>query len=163
MGLSDRFSFRQKPTGLFKWILKAPSWLFRVRLGFVFGDRFLMITHVGRKSGRIFHTPLEVVVHDTDSGEYVVCSGTGRNADWYRNISEHPVEQIQVRNRRWKPTQRHLDDAEAAERFADYEQRHPKAAVKLLESMGRSYDGSDADRIRMMADIPMIAFSEQPA
>ena len=158
--MSGPFNFRQKPTGVFKWFLKAPALLFRAKLGFLFGERFLMITHVGRKSGTTFHTPLEVVVHDTDSAEYIVCSGTGANADWYRNITAQPVTSIQVKNRVWTPGQRMLDSPEAADRFADYEHRHPKAASKLLDSMGQSYDGTDSDRVRMMQNIPMIAFSE---
>jgi len=158
--MSNGFNFRQKPTGVFKWFLKTPGLLFRAKLGFLFGDRFLMITHKGRKSGNTFHTPLEVVVHAADTSEYIVCSGTGPNADWYRNITAEPVASIQVKNRVWAPSQRFLESTEAADRFADYEQRHPKAAAKLLDSMGQSYDGTDSDRVRMMNNIPMIAFSE---
>jgi len=162
--MSNRFNFRQKPTGVFKWFLKSPALLYRAKLGFLFGERFLMITHVGRKSGTTFHTPLEVVVHDTDTdadtAEFIVCSGTGPNADWYRNITAQPVASIQVKNRVWTPDQRVLDSTEAADRFADYERRHTKAASKLLDSMGQSYDGTDSDRVRMMQNIPMVAFSE---
>ena len=158
--MSSRFNFRQKPTGIFKWFLKTPGLLFRAKLGFLFGERFLLITHVSRRSGRTFHTPLEVVVHDTETAEYIVCSGTGPNADWYRNITAQPVASVQVKNRVWIPEQRVLESPEAADRFADYELRHPKAASKLLDSMGQSYDGTDADRVRMMHNIPMVAFSE---
>jgi len=117
---------------------------------------------VGRSSGTILHTPLEVVVHDTDRAEYFVCSGTGSNADWYRNISAEPASSVQVKNRVWTPDQRFLEPTEAADRFADYEERHPIAASKLLDSMGQTYDGTSRDRVRMMHNIPMIAFSESP-
>ena len=158
MSLSDRFSFRQKPEGLFKVILHIPVYLFRWNLGFLMGDRFLLVTHRGRKSGRTYQTPLEVVEHD--AGEYIVSSGTGPNADWYRNIEASPAEQIQIRNASWRPTQRFLGDAEAAARFKRYEDLHPKAAARLLKSMGNSYDGTDAGRVEMMAEMPMVAFSE---
>ncbi len=158
--MGDSFSFRQKPSGLFKWILKVPGWMFRMKLGFLFGDRFILLTHVGRKSGATYHTPLEVVTHDESSGEYFVCSGTGPNADWYRNISTTPAGSIQVRNDAWTPEQRMLSDEEAATRFAEYEQAHAKTAERLLSSMGQSYDGTDDDRVRMMANIPMVAFTD---
>ena len=158
--MSSGYNFRQKPTGVFKWFLKSPALLYRAKLGFLFGQRFLVITHVGRKSGKTFHTPLEVVVHDTDTAEYIVCSGTGPNADWFRNISAQPVTSIQVKNRVWTPHQRFLDSTEASDRFAEYDRQHPKAASKLLDSMGQSYDGTDSDRVRMMQNIPMVAFSE---
>ena len=127
-----------------------------------FRDRFLLITHVGRTSANTYRTPLEVVVHDTATGEYIVCSGTGRDADWYRNISATPVTSVQVRNRVWAPEQVMLTDEEAGTRFAEYERAHPKTAARLLDSMGRSYDGTDEDRVRMMAGIPMVSFSDSP-
>ena len=163
MAPRDAFSFRQKPTGLFKHFLKAPTYLFRWKLGFLFGDRFLMLNHLGRTSGRTYHTALEVVDHDASSGEYVVCSGTGPNADWYRNITARPAVSIQVRNDVWTPEQRMLSAEEAAHVFAGYEERHPKAARRLLASMGLSYDGTDADRVRMIGNIPMIGFRRPPA
>ena len=163
MSRRDAFSFRQRPSGLFKRFLKAPTYLFRWKLGFLFGDRFLMLTHLGRTSGRSYRTVLEVVHHDESSGEYVVCSGTGPNADWYRNISARPAMSIQVRNEVWTPEQRMLTADEAAGMFADYEARHPKAARRLLASMGQSYDGSDADRVRMAGNLPMVAFRRSGA
>lgn len=154
----DSFSFRQKPSGLFKWFLKAPTYLFRWKLGFLFGDRFLLLTHLGRTSGRVYHTALEVVSHDDESGEYIVCSGTGPRADWYRNISARPAVSVQVRNDVWTPEQRMLSAAEAGTVFARYEAAHPATARRLLASMGQSYDGSEEDRVRMMGNIPMVAF-----
>lgn len=154
------WNFTTKPTGLWRLVLKAPGRLFQWRLGFVFGDRFVLITHVGRSSGRTYHTVVEVVVHDRDTHEYVVCSGTGPGADWYRNLVANPAPAVQVGNRTWAPTQRLLDRAEAADRFRAYEAAHPKAARRLLASMGNHYDGTDEGRVEMMADMPMVAFSE---
>jgi deazaflavin-dependent oxidoreductase (nitroreductase family) len=159
MRLPDSFSFRRRPRGVFKWVLRLPVYLFRFRLGFLLGDRFLLITHVGRCSGTLHDTPVEVVVHDADTREYVVCSGTGPQADWYRNLQAKPVRRVQVGNRRWVPDQRMLDDVESAARFAEYELAHPRAAERLLDAMGNSYDGTAAGRVAMMADMPMVAFS----
>jgi deazaflavin-dependent oxidoreductase (nitroreductase family) len=159
MPSKDDFSFRKKPSGLFKWFLKAPQWLFRLKLGFLMGDRFLLLTHTGRKSGTVFHTPLEVVVHDEETGEYIVCSGTGPKADWWQNIHANPAVSIQVRNKVWTPAQRFLEAEEAARRFHQYETAHATTAARLLDSMGQSYDGTDEDRVRMMENIPMASFS----
>jgi deazaflavin-dependent oxidoreductase (nitroreductase family) len=163
MGLRDSFSMRQRPRGLFKWLLRLPNHLYRARLGWLLGDRFLLITHRGRRSGQLHRTTVEVVEHDRSGGEYVVCSGTGPNADWYRNLHAAPAEAVQVGTRQWRPDQRFLTAAEAADRFADYEREHPRTAVRLLRTMGNSYDGTDEGRVAMMADMPMVAFSDQPA
>jgi deazaflavin-dependent oxidoreductase (nitroreductase family) len=152
------WNFKEKPTGLWRRVLRIPVYLFRWRLGFIFGDRFVLVDHVGRSSGKTYETVVEVVDHDEATDEYVVCSGTGPGADWYRNLVAAPAPAVQVGRVRWAPTQRLLDDSEAAERFAYYEQAHAKAAARLLSSMGNTYDGSDDDRVRMMAGMPMVAF-----
>jgi deazaflavin-dependent oxidoreductase (nitroreductase family) len=103
-----------------------------------------------------------VVEHDQGTHEYVVCSGTGPQADWYLNLGAHPAEMVQVRNRQWRAAQRFLPAAEAAARFARYERKHPKTATRLLKLMGNSYDGTDSGRADMMTSMPMIAFSDRP-
>lgn len=155
------WNFRQKPVGVWRRVLRFPVHLYRWHLGFLLGDRFVLIDHVGRNSGRRYQTPVEVVVHDRDSAEYIVCSGTGAQADWYRNLRASPAPAVQVGRRRWRPHQRMLGQQEAAERFKVYEDAHPRTAGRLLRAMGNSYDGTDAGRMAMMADMPMVAFSER--
>ena len=155
------WNFRQKPSGSWKRALRLPVHLFHMHLGFLMGERLLLLTHLGRTSGRTFQTVIEVVEHDRQSGEYFVCSGTGPKADWYLNIQAHPAISIQVENRLWKPAQRFLSQEEAAARFGRYEAKHRRMAGVLLRSMGNNYDGTDAGRIEMMAKMPMVAFSER--
>jgi deazaflavin-dependent oxidoreductase (nitroreductase family) len=163
MAWRDAFSMRQKPRGMFKWLLQVPVLLYRAGLGRLFGDRFLMIVHRGRRSGVRYRTVVEVVEHDGAGGEYIVCSGTGPRADWYLNLRTERALEVQVGTRSWRPTQRFLSAGEAAATFHRYELAHPRLARRLLRTMGNSYDGSEADRVRMMADMPMVAFSGSPA
>ena len=86
------FDLSHKPTGWQRWLLKAPTYLYRARLGFLFGHRFLMIEHRGRNSGNTYRTVIEVAGRTDD--EWICSSGTGPNADWYRNLQagglDHP-------------------------------------------------------------------------
>ncbi len=148
------FNFKQKPTGLFKRILHAPVWLFKTRLGFLFGKRIVMLEHTGRRSGKLRQTPLEVVRRDGDA--YTLCSGTGPDADWYRNTRSNPAVALWVGSKRYAIDQRFLDDSEAATAFARYESDHPKAAQRLTELMGVVHDGTHAGRMTMVAKIPMV-------
>ena len=162
MSVKD-WNFKQKPTGVWKRVLRLPIHLFRAHLGFLMGERILLLIHQGRVSGRMRETAVEVVAHDRTTHEFIVCSGTGPRADWYRNITALPAVEVQVRNHRWTPTQRLLPQQEAAERFADYERLHPTTARRLLTSMGNAYDGTDEGRFEMMAQMPMVAFSDAPS
>lgn len=149
----------KKPTGALKWFLKAPTYLFRAKLGFVFGRRFVMIEHRGRKSGNLYRTVIEVAGRKPDTGEYICTSGTGPQADWYRNLLADGLEAVWVGSTRHdNATVRFLEAEEAAGFMADYEREHPKTAAKLYDVMGVSYDGTDEDRVRMMGEIPMVAF-----
>ncbi|MGH3594278.1 MAG: nitroreductase family deazaflavin-dependent oxidoreductase, partial [Pseudonocardiaceae bacterium] len=60
-------------------LVRAPIWLYRARLGFLFGSRMLLLEHVGRKTGARRYVVLEVVGHPTP-GTYVVASGFGDRA-----------------------------------------------------------------------------------
>ena len=66
-------------------LMRAPAWIYRARAGVLFGSRILMLEHVGRKSGVPRYAVLEVVDHPTPD-TYVVASGFGRKAQWFRNI-----------------------------------------------------------------------------
>ncbi len=96
------FGSQQKPTGLFKWVLHIPTWVFRARLGFVFGKRFLMIEHSGRKSSKLYRTVLEVAGRAPEAREWIVTSGTGPSADWYRNVSAGGVAAVWIGSRRYR-------------------------------------------------------------
>jgi deazaflavin-dependent oxidoreductase (nitroreductase family) len=151
---SNSLNFKQKPAGLFKRILHAPVWLFRCRLGFLFGKRIVMLEHKGRRSGKLRQTPLEVVQRNGDA--FILCSGTGPNADWYRNIRAEPAVGMWVGSKRHGVEQRFLEPTEAATTFASYEKSHSKAAARLTELMGVSHDGTHQSRIDMVAKIPMV-------
>ncbi|MEZ5174860.1 MAG: nitroreductase family deazaflavin-dependent oxidoreductase [Acidimicrobiia bacterium] len=152
------FDFKSRPTGVWKWLLHMPTWLFRARLGFVFGKRMVMIEHRGRSSGRRYRTVVEVAGRGSE-GDYIVTSGTGPRADWYRNILADGLEAVWIGSRRRRATARSLSPKEASPVFAEYERAHPKAAAILMERMGVAYDGTDEGRIEMMRRIPMLAFT----
>jgi deazaflavin-dependent oxidoreductase (nitroreductase family) len=89
---------------------------------------------------------LEVVEHDPTNGSFVVASGWGPTAAWYRNILHTPQVSIQVGMRSIPVTAVPLTAEEGAEIFARYAARHRAAATYLLPRlMGFSVDGSQAD------------------
>jgi hypothetical protein len=46
-----------------RWLVRAPIWLYRARLGFVFRPQLLMLEHRGRKTGARRYVVLEIVGH----------------------------------------------------------------------------------------------------
>ena len=112
-------------------LMRAPIWLYRARLGFLFGSRTLMLEHVGRKSGARRYVVLEVVGHPAPD-TYVVASGFGGRAQWFRNLTANPRVRISITGHGPRPaTARRLPAAEADAVLADYVRRHPRAWARF--------------------------------
>jgi deazaflavin-dependent oxidoreductase (nitroreductase family) len=136
----------QPPSGVSRALFRAPIYLYRLGLGWLFGKRVLLLNHVGRVSGKQRQTVLEVVEHDRIDESFLVASGWGPTAAWYRNILHTPEVSIQVGRHTIPMTALPLTAEEGADIFAQYALRHRAAATYLLPRlMGFSVDGSEAD------------------
>ncbi|MGH9046502.1 MAG: nitroreductase family deazaflavin-dependent oxidoreductase [Acidimicrobiales bacterium] len=142
-------------------IFHLPTRLYDWHLGWLLGRRFLRLTHVGRRSGRTYHTVLEVIGSGHD--ELYVMAGFGGSADWYQNLQQHPALEVAVGRRRFAPAHRNLDLTEAASVLGDYERRNRLMgfAVRRVLSrlVGWPYDGSPDARTRIVRELPIVAFA----
>lgn len=130
-------------------LVRAPIAIYRAGLGFLFGRRLLMMEHLGRTSGARRYVVLEVVDHRVP-GEYVIVSGFGVRAQWYRNIEAEPEVRVWVGSRRAvsaRATVMGSDDA--AEVLAHYMAEHPGAWEKLRAMIERA-TGAPADALPMV-------------
>ena len=143
---------RPPRTRLRRALFRAPIWLYRLGLGGLLGVRFLLLTHIGRTSGRPRQVVLEVVGRHQPSGGYLIASGYGERSQWFRNILEDPRVGFQVGWRRYRGLARPLPAAESGRWLADYARRHPRATASLLRVLGHDVDGSDAAVERVGAD-----------
>jgi deazaflavin-dependent oxidoreductase (nitroreductase family) len=121
-----------------------------------------VLSHRGRKSGRVYRTMLEVVNWDSSTDEAVAMSGFGTGSNWYRNVLADGAEEIEIGGERFRPEVRRLETDEAVRVMAGYELRNRIAApiVRFVLSRlaGFRYDGSDAGRRKLVATLPLIAF-----
>ena len=145
------------PGRMLRALFRVPNALYRLRLGGLLGRRFLQLTHRGRKSGRAYHTVLEVIAYDKAHQESVVVAGFGATSDWYRNLQAHPALEIATGWRRYVPTQRLLSVEEGAAALAYYESRHGKLATAGLKQLF-GYDGTSTSRLALSRRVPMVAF-----
>jgi deazaflavin-dependent oxidoreductase (nitroreductase family) len=110
-----------------RWIVRSPVIVYRARMGLVFGPRMLMLEHTGRTTGTRRYVVLEIVGHP-NPGTYVVVSGFGIKAQWYRNVRVNPRVRIWLGSHPpVAATARPLDRDEATTTLAVYAARHPRA------------------------------------
>jgi len=145
------------PSGLRRFLLRLPIHLYRMGLGWMLGDRLLLLHHLGRISGKARSVVLEVVEHDNASDSFVVASGWGPTAAWYRNVLHTPDVTINVGGRNMDVTALPLTREEGADVFVRYAARHPRAAKRVLPRlMGYSVDGSEADFREFGLRLPFV-------
>ncbi len=92
------------PRGWLKIFFKVP--VFVARMGFagwerLIGVQWMLLTTLGRMSGKKRYTMVDVLLHDPESDTYFIEVGFGKRSDWYRNIKASPVFMAQVGRRKF--------------------------------------------------------------
>jgi deazaflavin-dependent oxidoreductase (nitroreductase family) len=156
--MSDEIKAPPSPTGLSRILFRLPIFLYRARLGWLLGQRFLLLNHTGRSSGLPRQAVLEVVRFDEESGSYIVAAGFGPKSQWYQNLRKAPEVKIQVGRRKLAATADFLAPEQGADEMANYAQVHPRAARALARLMGYNVNGSDEEYAALGKTIPFVAF-----
>ena len=155
-----------KRNGLVRHLLRAPVYLYRWRLGWLLGHRFLLLTHVGRRTGLRRQTVLEIVEYRREGPEAVVVNAFGSDSDWVRNIEAGPGEEVTVGSQHFIASHRFLGEEEAMRVMEGYEYRNrfiaPVVCAGLSWLLGWKYSGSEGDRRRMVRQLPLVAFRPRP-
>ncbi|GAU67848.1 hypothetical protein SSP35_05_04150 [Streptomyces sp. NBRC 110611] len=148
------------PAGWRRFLLRLPIRLYRARLGRLLGRRFLLLEHIGRKSGKLRRVVVEVVARDDPCRpSWTVASGFGPQAAWYRNLRARPQATIQTGTQRHDVVAHFLSPEEGGELMARYAVRHPRTARRLSAFMGFEVtDGTAEEFRRVGTSIPFVRF-----
>jgi len=112
-------------------LVRSPIWLYRHGLGWLLGPRVLMLEHVGRKPGEPRYGCLEVVQRE-GVDTFVLVSGFGERAQWYRNLVAHPDCFVTLgRDGRRAARATPLSQADSQAVLSRYQAEHPRAWDRL--------------------------------
>ena len=152
--------------GLLRRIWNAFAWLpaladrrgFRWLLsGRLVGAPIVVISHRGRRSGRLYRTPVEALAEDPGRGEVVVSPMRGKRGDWYRNVLAGGLVEVSLRGERFQPSWRELSEPERADALRRYRDAHPVYARFILRSLARLHDLDGDPQAAVAAALPMLA------
>lgn len=119
-------------------LVRAPIWLYRAGFGRLLGDRLLMLEHIGRRTGVPRYVVLEILTRPDDD-TYVVASGFGSHAQWFRNVLAEPRVRVWSGGRRRAPaTATVLPTADADRVLEGYAALHPRAWAALRPTLERA-------------------------
>lgn len=146
------------PSGWRRTLYRIPVALYRAHLGVLLGRRYVLVNHVGRRSGLARQVVLEVVVHDAGSDAVTVAAGFGTTSDWYRNLLAHPDARIQLGGRTLDVRAVVMAPEQAAEAMLRYARKRPRSARGLVRFMGFTVAGSDDGYRSVGRELPMLRF-----
>jgi deazaflavin-dependent oxidoreductase (nitroreductase family) len=150
----------QKPPAFMLPLMKMPLILYRLGLGRLLGKRFLLLTHVGRKSGKVYRSVLAVLKFDPSTGEiYAVSPWSASN--WYRNIQAAPAREVETGDVRYAPAQRALSPEEIAALFVTFRREHPVFSRMVARIPGWKIDSTYAEFLALARTLRGMAFQPQ--
>jgi deazaflavin-dependent oxidoreductase (nitroreductase family) len=117
----------------------------------------IVLVHRGRKSGKVYKTPVEILKDDRERGEIVVSPMFGRDSDWYRNVVAGGLVEIHVRGETRQVAWQELDEAERREAMGAYHKAHPTYSRLILRMLVR-VNGLEGDPEQaVLRELPMLA------
>ncbi len=119
---------------------------------------FVLITHVGRKTGKRRETVAMALTYDPATRETVVCSAWGPNSEWIRNLRAHPALQIQVGRESYVPQQRFLSEDERVAVALEFQRRHPRRSRLLGTILAWGDLSSEAAVREFVRSRPFVSF-----
>ena len=148
-------NLRKPPTGIQAKLWRMPIYFYKIGLGGLFGERFLLLTHIGRKSGLPRKAVLEIIHKDREN--YYIVSGFGEKSQWFKNLTQTPKIQFQVGRKKYETTAKRLSVSSATEILQAYAKAHPRALEQLAKLMGFDYEGSEENLQEMANLLPIFA------
>jgi deazaflavin-dependent oxidoreductase (nitroreductase family) len=138
-------------------MMKMPLLIYRLRLGWVFGKRFMLLTHVGRRSGKVYQSVLAVLRFDENSQEiFVVSPWSGSN--WFHNIQAAPALEVETAGICYAPTQRALSPEEIAALFIEYRTQHPIFCRLIARIPGWKINSTYGEFLELAKSLRGVAF-----
>jgi deazaflavin-dependent oxidoreductase (nitroreductase family) len=138
-------------------IFKLPLVLYRLHLGWLLGTRFMQVTHVGRRSGKVRRTVLAVLQFNKQTREiYAVSAWKG--SDWHANIQAAPALEVTSGFVQYAPTHRTLTPEELAATLLAYRAKHPLFSRIICRIPGWKWDSSDEEFLELARTLRGIAF-----
>lgn len=148
-------------------VLRAPAALDRRGLRWLLHllspAPIVVLVHRGRRSGRVYSTPVEVIAGDPNGGEIVVAPLWGERTHWYRNIVAGGLLEVHVRGEPRRVEWRELGDEDRRRATAAYREGHPLYGRGMLRTLVWLH-GLDGEPVEAVArSLPMLALTRATA
>ncbi len=137
---------QKHPGRLLKFFFKMP--LFMHKIGFggwerIIGAQWMLITTIGRKTGKRRETMVDVMKYDKANDTYFIEAAYGARADWYKNIQSNPVFEAQVGRRKFTARAGALSTEGASELLVQFYRQKPAYTRSVMAMAGMKFNGEN--------------------
>ena len=116
----------------------------------------IVLVHHGRKSGKLYKTPVSILAEDRERGEVVVSPMWSKSTDWYLNVVAGGLVEVRVRGEAWQVEWRELNEAErrvAGDAFREAHTIYSRVILPLLVRL----NGLEGDPVEaVLRALPML-------
>ncbi len=132
--------------------------LYRHRLQKLVGGLMIVLTHTGRKSGKVRKTVLFAKKYDPATRQLWLVSAFGVT-DWYRNICVQPALRVEIGGVEYVPNQRILTAEEVVELEREFRSKFPVVARAQAWLMCWKWRLNEVEFLEHAARLPGVLLS----
>jgi len=147
-----------KVGNLMRLVFKTPVWLYQSGFGRLVPRKILILTTIGRKTGKPRMTAVEYG-YDAAADEYFLMSGWGGRSDWYRNARANPRVQIWFRDKKIDAVARQATNDDVVKVMQEVLAINPHAVRTWSSHSGVPYDGTRNSLLQMAPAFPSLLVS----
>jgi deazaflavin-dependent oxidoreductase (nitroreductase family) len=139
-------ALEKRPNTLLKFFFKFPVYLHKLGFGGwerMIGAQWMLLTTVGRKSGRTREAMVDVMDYDKAADTYYIEAAYGARADWFRNIQANPCFEAQVGRRKFHARAETLTNENAGEMIVKFYRKKPAYTRSVMAMVGLKFEGED--------------------
>lgn len=138
----------------------GPRFAYAIGLGAFAGRFVLLLTTIGRRSGRLRVTPL---IYAQREGLLYLASARGPSADWVLNLQANPTVDVQIGRRRFRGRASLVRDLRQAVDFFQIQlQRAPGAFGLLMRAEGLSARPTEDELEQLARRRPLVVIHPEP-
>ena len=152
-------SLLKPPSPLLKYFFKIPVWIHKMGLGGwerLIGAQWMLITTVGRRSGKPRETMVDVMDYDSATDTYYIEAAYGPRADWVRNIEANPQFKAQVGRRKFHARLSALSSENAGDLMVKFYRAKPAYTRSVMAMVGMKFEGEQELR-RIASSLTLFA------
>ena len=139
-------ALEKRPNALQKFFFKIPVWVHKLGFGGwerIIGAQWMLISAVGRKSGKPRETMVDVMDYDAASDTYYIEAAYGSRADWVKNIEANPRFHAQVGRRKFYALLSALSNENAGELMVKFYRAKPAYTRSVMAMVGMTFTNED--------------------